>query len=182
MRYLLERGRTYNSAGERERARPLFLEAWAQARRSGEDGLAVDAAHMVAITWSDTERGLQWNRRGLALARSSRDSKARALIPAMLNNSAWDLMALRRGPEALRTFEQAQSAWAALGRPRQVQIAKGSVAYCLRLLHRPAAALAILVPLAAEQARSGSVSPDVLEELALDAQALAGIAAAAPDP
>src|SRR6266850_5955429 len=32
LRYLLERGRTFNSSGDKARARPLFLRAWGLAR------------------------------------------------------------------------------------------------------------------------------------------------------
>src|SRR5687767_6754001 len=45
-RYLLERGRTFNSAGDKARARPLFLDAWRVAGAARDEGLAVDAAHM----------------------------------------------------------------------------------------------------------------------------------------
>ena len=44
IRYLLERGRTHNSAGDIEAARPLFLEAWERARNARQDYHAVDAA------------------------------------------------------------------------------------------------------------------------------------------
>lgn len=49
LRYLLERGRTFNSAGEADQARRLFREAWEMARAAGEDFFAVDAAHMLGI-------------------------------------------------------------------------------------------------------------------------------------
>ena len=52
IRYLLERGRTFNSAGEKEKARDLFTEAWELAQAVHKEGLAVDAAHMLAITYS----------------------------------------------------------------------------------------------------------------------------------
>jgi hypothetical protein len=66
------------------RARALFLDAWHAARKAGAEGLAVDAAHMVAITASGTAEALEWNRRGLALARGSRrDQRGRTpLNPA----------------------------------------------------------------------------------------------------
>jgi tetratricopeptide (TPR) repeat protein len=178
LRYLLERGRTWNSAHEAAHARPLFIEAWEAAREANEEGLAVDAAHMVAITGSGTEQGLEWNRRGLALANASRDAKARSLIPAMLNNSAWDLQALGRREEALSTFEAAERAWSARGGARQVAIAKWSVAYCLRSLDRPRAALVILAPLASARASDTQLRRDVLEEIALDALAVAGLGVA----
>ena len=181
IRYLLERGRTFNSDGEPERARPFFLEAFQRARKAKEEGLAVDAAHMVAITWSGTRRGIEWNRRGLALARASHDAKAQALVPAMLNNSAWDLYRLHRYPEALREFENAEREWARRGGPEQLAIARWSVAHCLRALGREREALAILVALAA-QPESESLRGDILEEIALDAQAIARISAARGGP
>src|SRR5262245_52421710 len=82
IRYLLERGRTFNSSGKQEQARLLFAAAWEQAQAAGEEGLAVDAAHMLAITYSGTPDAIAWNQRGLDIARSSTDHKARALIPA----------------------------------------------------------------------------------------------------
>ncbi|HSN21067.1 MAG TPA: hypothetical protein VLS49_10325 [Usitatibacter sp.] len=175
IRYLLERGRTRNSAHEVERARTLFLDAWDAARAAREEGLAVDAAHMVAITWSETERGLAWNRRGLALARASRDAKARALVPAMLNNSAWDLQALGRRQEALGVFEEAEREWSRRGRARETAIARWSVAYCLRTLGRVGDAIVILAPLASGPLPDARVRSDVLEEMALDATAMAGL-------
>jgi hypothetical protein len=53
--------------------------------------LAVDAAHILAIAHPGFEKANEWNLRGLEIARASQVSKARALIPAMLNNTAWDL-------------------------------------------------------------------------------------------
>src|SRR2546423_5147035 len=60
LRYLLERGRTFNSSGDKASARPLFLQAWELARAGEEEDLAIDAAHMVAIV-EGGEQALQWN-------------------------------------------------------------------------------------------------------------------------
>src|SRR5262245_13511855 len=43
IRYLLERGRTYNSSQQPEKAKPLFEQAWEIARKRGFDYLAIDA-------------------------------------------------------------------------------------------------------------------------------------------
>ncbi len=48
VRYLLERGRVFNSSGKRDEARPLFLQALDLAVQSKDDFNAVDAAHMIA--------------------------------------------------------------------------------------------------------------------------------------
>jgi len=172
IRYLLERGRTFNSSGDAGKARALFAAAWEQGRAAGIDGLAVDAAHMVAITHGGTAEAIPWNERGLALARGSSDAKARALIPAMLNNSAWDLHDLGRYPEALPLFEAALKEWTARGKPQQIRIAKWSVARCLRSLGRFQEALAAQQALEKEYAAAGEVNRDVLEEIAANRAAL----------
>jgi tetratricopeptide (TPR) repeat protein len=149
-RYLLERGRTFNSAGDKDTARSHFLRGWELARESGEEGLAVDAAHMVAITYSGTAAGVEWNQKGLAMARGSRAPKSRALIPAMYNNMAWDLHDLKRHEEALTAFQKALEEWTTTGRTKQIQVAKWSVAQGLRALGRDDEAAAIEKALEAE--------------------------------
>lgn len=172
VRYLLERGRTFNSAGDRDKARKLFEHAFEQAQAGKLEGLAVDAAHMVAITHGGTEQALEWNRRGLLLARASKDAKAVALIPAMINNQAWDLHDMGRLPEALAMFEEAQREWTARGRPKQVQVAKWSVARCLRSMGRHEEALAIQRALEAEHRAAGTSDPHVASEIAENLKAL----------
>lgn len=154
VRHLLERGRTFNSAGRKDEARGLFEEAWRRGREAKLEGLAVDAAHMVAITHAGTPSAIQWNQAGLSMARQSSDPKARALVPAMLNNMAWDLHAMGRFEEALPVFRDAEAAWTERGGPRQVQVAKWSVAQCLRSLGRVDEAAAIERALDAEGFKS----------------------------
>ena len=172
VRYLLERGRTFNSSGNKEKARELFVAAWEQGRAARIDGLAVDAAHMVAITHSGTAEAIPWNERGLALARGSSDPKARALIPAMLNNSAWDLHDLGRYAEALPMFEQALAEWTARDKPQQIRFAKWSVARCLRSLGRFREALDLQRALEKEYAAAGETNSDVQEEIAANTAAI----------
>jgi len=172
IRSLLERGRTFKSAGDKGKARELFGRAWEDATAAGLEGLAVDAAHMVAITYSGTPDAIQWNQRGLAAARASRDPKARALIPAMLNNSAWDLHDLGRTAEALPQFQEALEAWTARGKPKQIRIAKWSVARCLRSLGRFQEALDAQRALEKEYASEGDMDASVLEEIAANLAAL----------
>ena len=72
---------------------------------------------MAAITFEGRPEALEWNARGLEAARASCDAKARALIPAMLNNSAWDLHAMKRYEEALARFREAEVEWASREKP-----------------------------------------------------------------
>lgn len=172
VRYLLERGRAFNSGGDVKRARPLFSKAWDLAYASGLEGLAVDAAHMVAITYSGGEQAIAWNQRGLEMARTSTDPKAQALIPAMLNNSAWDLHDLGHLAEAMASFVEALAEWSQRGKVEQTRIAKWSIARCLRSLGQYEPALEIIKRLEAEHAAAGSVDGYVFEELAENLAAL----------
>ena len=180
VRYLLERGRTFNAGGEKEMARAHFVEAWEQAQTTDQEGLAVDAAHMVAITYAGTLDAIAWNQRGLVVARSSQDPKARALIPAMLNNSAWDLHEMGRCSDALALFEEAQAEWIARAKPEQIQVATWSVARCLRSLGRYDEALTIQRALEADHMATGSADGYVFEEIAENLTALGKLAEAKP--
>ena len=166
LRYLLERGRTYNSSGDRDKARGLFVQAWEGARSGRQEGLAVDAAHMVAITHSGTPEAVEWNERGLGIARGAQDAKARALVPAMLNNGAWDLFDMGRYDDSLPWFEQAREEWIERGQPRQIHIARWAVGRCLRSLGRYAEALEIQRALEAEDQAAGAADGFVYEEVA----------------
>lgn len=170
IRYLLERGRTFNSGGDKEKARTLFVAAWEQA--AGHDGLAVDAAHMVAITYAGTPDAITWTQRGLVVARPSQDAKARSLIPAMLNNCAWDLHDMGRFDEALSLFEEAQTEWIARDKPEQIRVAKWAVARCLRSLGRYNEALTIQRALEAEHVALGLVDGYVFAEIGENLAAL----------
>jgi tetratricopeptide (TPR) repeat protein len=180
VRALLERGRTFNASGEKERARALFVEAWEQAQAARVEGLAVDAAHMVAITYAGTPDAIAWNQRGLALARASQDPKARALIPAMLNNSAWDLHEMGRFHAALPLFEEAQAEWIARGKPEQIRVATWAVARCRRSLGQYDEALAIQRALEAEDMAMDTADGYVFEEIAENLAALGNMDAARP--
>jgi tetratricopeptide (TPR) repeat protein len=180
VRYLLERGRTFNAGGDKETARMLFVAAWEQAQSTQQEGLAVDAAHMVAITYAGTLDALAWNQRGLVVARPSHDPKARALIPALLNNSAWDLHEMGRFHEAFAFFEEAQAEWIAGGTPEQIQVATWAVARCLRSLGRYDEALTIQRALEADHMATGSADGYVFEEIAENLAALGKVDEAKP--
>ena len=70
IRCLLERGRSYNSAGQVEDARPLFLEAWELVRNAREDYHAVDAAHMLGIC-EPADASVMWNNKAMKAAEVS---------------------------------------------------------------------------------------------------------------
>jgi tetratricopeptide (TPR) repeat protein len=170
-RYFLERGRTFNSAGDKRRAAELFHAAWDTATAAQLEGLAVDAAHMLAIV-EPPASAAQWTQRGLELARASTDSKARGLLPALLNNHAWNLFDERRYDEALAVFREAETAWHATGRQPQGRIATWSVARALRALGRYDEALELQTRLEREWQVAGEADGYVFEEMAENLEAL----------
>ena len=171
LRYLLERGRTFNSAGDKAAARPLFLKAWELGQAAGEEDLAIDAAHMVAIV-EGGEPALDWNRRALALAQSAHDPAARRWTASLLNNMGVELNALGRHLEALAILEQALAAYRERGEARTIRIARWMVAHTHRLLGRHAEALEVQLALERELAAAGETDPYVLEEIAALYEAL----------
>ncbi len=163
---LLERGRIWNSSGERERglARPLFVSAWEMARESGQDGLAVDAAHMVAIAGSPGE-ALEWNERALELAEASTEPAARKWRASLHNNIGWTRHAAGDLRGALQAFERALEMRREMGDAGNMRFALWSVAKALRGLGRLEEALEIQESLGQELDAEGSSDGYVDEEL-----------------
>lgn len=137
----IERGRVENSSGNPQQARQHFLEAWASARRKGQEALAIDAAHMIAIV-SDEAESLAWNQKALELATESADPKARRWTASLLNNIGWTHHSAGRFSEALAAFEKALEARLAQGQAEPTRIANWCVARCLRSLGKVEEALA----------------------------------------
>ena len=146
---LLERGRTLNSSLRKDEAMPLFLEAWDEARAASLDGLAVDAAHMVAIAGTP-EQSFEWNRRAIAFAEGSADPSAQGWLGSLCNNAGWDFHKAGRYGEALPLFEKALRFREERKQAAGVFVARWCVARCLRSLGRAAEALAMQEALLAE--------------------------------
>jgi hypothetical protein len=70
IRLLLERGRSFNSAGQFETARPMFIEAFEVAMKHQRIGLAIDAAHMFGFS-KDQNEAFDWTQKAMQLALSS---------------------------------------------------------------------------------------------------------------
>jgi len=149
VRSLLERGRVHNSAGERDRAAPLFHEAYQLALALGADYHAVDAAHMLEIVETGMAK-LDWNAIAVTLAEASHDARARRWLGALYNNRGWTLHELGRLDEALAAFEK-RLEWLEANPPEEgrdrhetdVGIAHWSIAKMFRLLGRVDEALVI---------------------------------------
>ena len=165
VRYLLERGRVFNSSRKPEEARPLFLEALELAVKSNEDFYAVDAAHMIAIV-EPPEKQLQWNLKALDLAENSTDEKARKWRGSLYNNLAWTYFEQRQFEEALLMFEKAREFQEQQGDPNKIMIAKWCVAKTLRMMDHTEEALEMQRDLYEQYQAAGRRSGYVYEEIA----------------
>jgi len=163
VRSLLERGRLRRSSGDSTSAVAPLEEAWTLARRLGSDGLAVDAAHMLALV--DAAPGVAtWNERALELATTSTDPDARRWRGSLWNNIGWERFQTGDVDGALAAFETALEARREQGKPKETRIAEWAVARMLRALDRPAEALAIQLRLADEAASSGDEEDGYVSE------------------
>ena len=165
VRLLLERGRVHRSGGAGERAIPSFTEALERATKAHEAGLAVDAAHMLALTAGDPAERMAWHSRGIAMAEGSDDPSARRWLPSLRNNLGWSLFDAGRHEEALDEFERALAERRASGDVKRTRIAEWAVARTLRALGRLDAALATQRRLLDEWRAEGGRPPYVNEEL-----------------
>src|SRR5712692_7350649 len=165
VRYLLERGRVYNSSGKRDDARPLFLEALELARQSKDDFNAVDAAHMMAIV-EPTEKQLQWNLKALDLAESSADEKARKWKGSLYNNIGWTYFEQKQYEESLLMFEKALEFQQQQSDPNKIMIAKWCIAKTLRMMDHTEEALEMQRDLYEQYQAAGKKSGYVYEEIA----------------
>ncbi|WP_447829209.1 tetratricopeptide repeat protein [Aeromonas salmonicida] len=178
LRALLERGRTFNSAGDKATARTLFEQAWQWGLKSKELYLAIDAAHMIAIAAPLDEQS-RWHQLAMELAERSQDEKVRGWLASLYNNQGWTLFELGRFDEA-RVFQQKCLAWHEQhNNTAKAFIARWSLARLTRAQRLHEQALAELKQLQVEMAEAGEPEDGYLfEELGENALVLDDPAAA----
>jgi len=143
IRYLLERGRVFNSSQKRDQAYPLFLQAWELAQSAGEDSYAVDAAHMIAIVESAPDQQLEWNLKALKLAESSSQSAAQKWLGSLYNNIGWTYHDSGEYEKALEIFQKALQWREQKGDAQTIFIARWCIGRTLRSLGRIDEALTV---------------------------------------
>jgi tetratricopeptide (TPR) repeat protein len=159
VRVLLERGRRQRSSGQPRAGQALFEQAFELARATGEDVLAVDAAHMVAIV-DDTEA---WTARGVEIAASSDDAGVRYWLGPLYNNVGWSRFDAGDTAGALEAFELALASRERDDpRPDALAFARYAVGRALRAAGRAEEAVAMLELCVSLE------DPDYYEELAED--------------
>lgn len=163
VRYLLERGRVFNSDKQPEASMPLFLRSYQIADEIGADFYAVDALHMLGIAADSAERRRDWNLKAIAYAEDSDDERANGWLASLYNNTAWGLFDAEKYEEALDLFQKAQVLREERGDPHTIGIARWCVAKTLRVMGRVEEALAILRELEADDKRDGFTEEEIAE-------------------
>lgn len=128
VRVLLERGRVLNSSGHAQMAVPLFEQAAELADHLGEEFLAVDALHMLAI--ADTAHAEAWTRSALEYASTVHDPRTKRWMVALHNNLGWTLHEAGRCTEAMVEFQLAEQWAERVGTPRQQERAREAIKAC----------------------------------------------------
>lgn len=165
IRYLLERGRAFNSSNYKEKAKPFFLEAWELALAKSEDYYAVDAAHMMGIV-EPPEKQLEWSLKALELTEKTTNKRAKGWLGPLYNNIGWTYHDLKKYDRALELFEKGLKWREEINDEKGVRIQRWNVARTYRSLGRIEEALEIQIALEKEIEEKGT-DPDgfVFEEL-----------------
>ena len=178
IRCRLEQGRLANSAGEPDLAVQLLREALELAQSAGEEFLAVDAAHMLAIV--DGERGDAWTELALRLVGEADDPRTQRWAGSLHNNAGWTRHDAGDYAAALTEFEAAVAAYSTHGTEEQVRVARWAIARALRSLARYDEAIGIQTGLREQGPADGYVEEELAElQLATGNRAKAAAHAAA---
>jgi tetratricopeptide (TPR) repeat protein len=146
IRYMLERGRTYNSSKVFDKAGELFLAAFQQAEKYEEDNYAIDAAHMMGIV-EKGEESLRWNEIAIHMAEVTEDSKARGWLGSLYNNTGWTYHDMGEYQKALELFEKNVLWHTERKSKKQLGIARWCVARTLRSIGETENALKMQIEL-----------------------------------
>jgi len=131
IRYLLERGRIYNSSGQPDLAKPLFLEAYDLSIENNIDNYALDAAHMLGIVESP-EKQIEWNLIALEIAENTDDEDVKRWLGPLYNNIGWTFFDLEEYDSALEMFTKGLEWRKEAGDENGARIAK----WCIGRLYR----------------------------------------------
>ncbi len=154
VRYLLERGRIYNSSGHPDKAKPVFLNAWELAAKNYEDYYAIDAIHMLQIV-EPPEKQLEWAHKAMELAEKTADERTKKWLGPLYNNTGWTYFDLEDYDNALVLFEKSL-AWRQSQEDKQgTIIAKWCIARNYRAMGRIKDALEAQISLENEVTEKG---------------------------
>lgn len=163
VRYLLERGRVYNSSGSTQSAARIFEEAHDLAVKQGAWNFAVDAAHMVAIAEQAPTDQVRWNLAALKLTEDHADTAR--WRPSIWNNLGEAYRSKRDYDKALECFQNIIKYQAEQGKPVW-RYARVDEAKMLRTLGRTGESMPKIKALYDEVSAAGETDGVVCEEYA----------------
>ena len=149
IRYLLERGRVFNSSGKKDKAKPFFIQAWDYGVKNKLDLYAIDAAHMMAIV-EPPEKQIDWSEKAIDLVEKSDDKRVKGWLGPLYNNTGWTYHDLGKYQEAMVLFKKSLKYREKIKDAQGTFIAKWTIARCYRSLERYDEALEIQLALEKE--------------------------------
>lgn len=165
IRFQLEKGRTLNSEGNTSLATTHFLSAYDICDGKHYDNFFVDVLHMLAIVTTDIEQKEIIVEQGVALATNSKDARVKKWIGIFHNNLGWDLFEAEFYNQAMEQFKKCEEIYRLSENKVAQNIARFSIAKCLRLLGQHKKALKIQEKLLSENGGHDETG-NIYEELA----------------
>lgn len=141
-RYHLERGRAFNSSGNKEKAKEEFLKALESGKKGGHDYYAIDAIHMMGIA-DEHAKQLEWTEQGIAMAEASTEDRAKLWLGTFYNNSGWTYFGMGEYKKALDLFIKNEKFAESRNNTTDIQIARWSQGKMHRFLKQIDTALSI---------------------------------------
>ncbi|MDQ4502916.1 hypothetical protein [Sinomonas sp. ASV322] len=125
VRVLLERGRVLNSSGHAAMSVPLFEQAAELGEHLGEEFLAADAFHMLAL--ADGGHAESWSRAGIEYASTAHTPRVQRWCVSLHGNLGWHLLDAGVAHRALVEFQLAEQWAVRAGTPAQVAWAREGI-------------------------------------------------------
>ena len=132
-RVLLEAGRLEHSSGHPGSGEDIFLAALSLADQTGEEALAIDAAHMLAIV-TPGEIQIMWGIRAIRRAERSSGGKERRWLGTLYGNLGCSYLDVGSLDDAMRMFSAAEAWSRTHGSAEQYRKARWRVGRCKKLL------------------------------------------------
>jgi len=164
IRYFLERGRTFNSSGDKRNAEICFRTSLVIAKNLNQDFYVIDALHMLAII-STPQIAVGINEEALLFAENSKEERAKEWLGSLYNNLGWSYFDKGEYEKALSIFLRALKWREDKKQEKAIFIAKWCVARTLRAVERFEDALKVQLALFEESVNTGQNDGYVHEEL-----------------
>ena len=144
MRLILGRGRVYCLSGNTDKALPLFIKSYEQAKLNKDfDFYTVYAALYAAIVANDVNDKIKWNQIAIALAEKTNDKRCQTWLGNAHNSLAANYIEVEKYSEALESFEKCKAYAGERSDPFVIRDTSWGIARSLRSLNQLEKALEI---------------------------------------